>query len=55
MRKTIEIDDDLKALIDKLRTERGDSMKKIVNDALRRGLDDIEQDTSVHGAPLERT
>ncbi len=38
MRKTVEIQDDLKEQIDRLRIERGESMKKIVNDALRRGL-----------------
>ena len=38
MRKTVDIEDDLKDLIDKLRKECGESMKTIVNDALRRGL-----------------
>jgi len=43
MRKTVEIDDELKVQIDRLREERGESMKQIVNQALRRGLRVIEE------------
>jgi hypothetical protein len=51
MRKTIDIDDDLKALIDKLRKEHNTSMKVIVNDALRRGLEIEEnRERDVHNA-----
>ncbi len=40
--KTVDVDDDLKAVIDKLRQERNTSMKVIVNEALRRGLREFE-------------
>ena len=42
MRKTVNIDDDLKAEIDRLRGKRGVSMKEVLNDALRCGLREIE-------------
>ncbi|MEA2980266.1 MAG: hypothetical protein QOF09_2089 [Alphaproteobacteria bacterium] len=49
MRKTIDVDDDLKALIDKLRKERSMSMKVIVNEALRRGLEiEEKRERDVH-------
>jgi hypothetical protein len=43
-RKTVAIDDDLRIEIDRLRNERGVSMKVVVNEALRRGLDKIEEE-----------
>jgi len=43
VRKTVEIDDDLKAAIDMLRRERGQSMKVIVNELLRLGFSDLEE------------
>lgn len=39
MRTTLTIEDDLAIRLEKLRDERGDSFKAVVNDALRRGLD----------------
>jgi metal-responsive CopG/Arc/MetJ family transcriptional regulator len=44
VRKTVDIDDDLKAEIDKLRNERGLSMKEIINEAMRLGLREIEKE-----------
>ena len=40
MRTTLTLDDDVAARIERLRRERDASLKDIVNDALRRGLDD---------------
>jgi hypothetical protein len=40
MRTTLTLDDDVVARIERLRRERNASLKDIVNDALRRGLDD---------------
>ncbi len=47
MRTTLTLDDDVAVRLEKLREERNDSFKAIVNEALRRGLDRIE-------APPER-
>lgn len=47
MRTTLTLDDDVAVRLEKLREERKDSFKTIVNEALRRGLDRIE-------APPER-
>jgi predicted transcriptional regulator len=44
MRKTMDVDDDLKARIDKLRKERSMSMKVIVNEVLRLGLREVEEE-----------
>jgi hypothetical protein len=38
MRTTLTIDDDVAALLDRLRRERGTGLRDLVNDALRRGL-----------------
>lgn len=38
MRTTLTLDDDVAALIERLRRERRQPLKEIVNDALRRGL-----------------
>jgi predicted transcriptional regulator len=38
MRTTLTLDDDVAALIERLRRERRQPLKAIVNDALRRGL-----------------
>jgi predicted transcriptional regulator len=40
MRTTLTIDDDVAAELDRLRRSRDESLKEIVNDALRRGLRD---------------
>ena len=41
MKIRIRLDDDVVAAIGRLRRIRGTSLKKIVNDALRRGLSDL--------------
>ncbi|MGA3308918.1 MAG: ribbon-helix-helix protein, CopG family [Xanthobacteraceae bacterium] len=41
MRTTLTIDDDVAVQLDRLRREREQSLKDIVNDALRRGLRDM--------------
>jgi hypothetical protein len=41
MRTTLTIDDDVAALLDSLRRMRGADMKAIVNEALRRGLQEM--------------
>jgi hypothetical protein len=42
MRTTLTIDDDVAVQLDRLRREREQSLKDIVNDALRRGLRDMQ-------------
>ncbi|HEX9465314.1 MAG TPA: ribbon-helix-helix protein, CopG family [Alphaproteobacteria bacterium] len=41
MRTTLTIDDDIAALLERLRRSRELTMKDIVNEALRRGLEDM--------------
>ncbi len=41
MRTTLTIDDDVAAQLDRLRREREQSLKDIVNETLRRGLHDM--------------
>jgi predicted transcriptional regulator len=41
MRTTLTLDDDVAARLEQLRRARDESLKDIVNDALRRGLDDL--------------
>ncbi len=43
MRKTLTIDDDIAARLEKLRQKRDASLKDVVNDALRCGLDRLEK------------
>lgn len=42
MRTTLTIDDDVAAQLERLRREREQSLKDIVNDALRRGLREMQ-------------
>jgi hypothetical protein len=42
MRTTLTIDDDVAARLERLLRQRDASLKDVVNDALRRGLDSIE-------------
>jgi hypothetical protein len=42
MRTTLTIDDDVAVQLDRLRREREQSLKDIINDALRRGLRDMQ-------------
>jgi len=41
MRTTLTIEDDVAAELERLRRERDESLKDLVNDALRRGLRDM--------------
>ena len=43
MRTTLTLDDDVAIRLEKLRDERNESFKALVNDALRRGLDALER------------
>jgi len=42
MRTTLTIDDDVAAMLEQLRKKRGAGLKDIVNEALRRGLRELE-------------
>jgi hypothetical protein len=48
MRTTLTIDDDLAVMLERLRTERGLSLKQVVNETLRIGLATLEQGTGRH-------
>ena len=41
MRTTLTFDDDVAARLERLHRARGQSLKDIINDALRRGVDDL--------------
>ena len=43
MRTTLTLDDDVAVQIERLRKERDQSLKDVVNDALRRGLAELRQ------------
>jgi hypothetical protein len=43
MRTTLTIDDDVAVQLERLRRDRDASFKEVVNDALRRGLRDIDE------------
>ena len=43
MRTTLTLEDDVAIRLEKLRGERGDSLKAVVNEALRRGLDALDR------------
>lgn len=43
MRTTLTLDDDIAVRIERLRRQRDASLKDIVNEALRRGLDDLNR------------
>jgi hypothetical protein len=43
MRTTLTIEDDVAAQLERLRRERAMSLKDIVNDALRRGLQQLQK------------
>ncbi len=44
MRTTLTLDDDVAALLEKVRQQRGSRLREIVNVALRRGLIALERD-----------
>ena len=43
MRTTLSLDDDVAARIEQLRRQQDASLKDIINDALRRGLEDLSR------------
>ena len=43
MRTTLTLDDDVAAALERLRRARDASLKDVVNDALRRGLNDLAE------------
>jgi hypothetical protein len=45
MRTTLTLDDDVAAVIEQLRRTRGTNLKDLVNQALRRGLDEMTNGT----------
>ncbi|HEX2162416.1 MAG TPA: CopG family transcriptional regulator [Thermoanaerobaculia bacterium] len=44
MRTTLTLDDDVAAAIERLRRQRGGSHKELVNEALRAGLERLQED-----------
>ena len=45
VRTTLSLDDDVAAALDRLRKRRGESFKELVNNALRRGLQQLQTPT----------
>jgi hypothetical protein len=45
MRTTLTLDDDVAAVLERLRKSRNASLKDLVNEALRRGLNDMSSRT----------
>jgi ribbon-helix-helix CopG family protein len=54
MRTTLTLDDDVAAVIERLRRAREASLKDIVNEALRRGLNDLTTGPK-HREPFKTT
>src|SRR5215471_14508839 len=48
MRTTLTLDDDVAAILERLRKSRDASLKDLVNEALRRGLKDMTNRTKRH-------
>jgi hypothetical protein len=49
MRTTLTIDDDVAAILERLRRAEDKSLKELVNQALRRGLKDLAAPAKPHG------
>ena len=54
MRTTLTLDDDNAARLERLRKERDLSLKEVVNDAIRRGLNALDQPAKL-GDPFRTT
>jgi hypothetical protein len=54
MRTTLTLDDDVAAQIEALRRQRGVSLKTLINQALRKGLAEMER-SAKHRAPRFET
>jgi hypothetical protein len=52
MRTTLTLDDDVAVQIEHLRKRRGESLKDVVNDALRRGLVQMSKAEAAARAPF---
>jgi hypothetical protein len=48
VRTTLTIDDDVAAMLEQLRKKRGTGLKDLVNEALRRGLRELEMRPKPH-------
>ena len=48
MRTTLTIEDDVAVRLERLRSERGDSLKRVVNEVMRRGLDALDRPAEEH-------
>jgi uncharacterized protein (DUF2461 family) len=46
MRTTLTIEDDVSIRLERLKEERGDTFKAVVNDMLRRGLDAVGKEAN---------
>ena len=55
MRATFTLDDDVAARLGELRAERRVSLRKLVNDALRRGLAALDETSGQRRAPPTRS
>jgi hypothetical protein len=52
MRTTLTLDDDVAARLEQLRKERNVSLRELVNDALRRGLEDVDLQPEPEAVPF---
>lgn len=52
MRTTLTLNDDVAARLERLRKEKGFSLKKLVNETLRTGLDQMEKPTARKEHPV---
>ena len=52
MRTTLSIDDNIAVVLERLRKTRNVSLKQLVNEALRRGLQEIRRWTLVFEIPI---
>jgi hypothetical protein len=55
MRTTLTLDDDVASRLERLRAETGQTLKEVVNEALRLGLRAIEEPPRLHEASPYRT
>jgi hypothetical protein len=55
MRTTITLDDDVAAVVDRLRRTRNQTLKEVINEALREGLKRTAQPRGKRPVPRTRT
>jgi len=51
MRTTLTLDEDVAIRLERLRDERGESLKSVVNDVLRRGLEALDRPDATERSP----